>query len=1019
MSTPDFPPASRDHPPLSFADILEAEIADLGQRRADQSSDAPWHRGERAPAGSAVEAAVRLLRREMLDNDVVGLALSGGGIRSATFNLGTLQALAELGLLRRFDYLSTVSGGGYIGGWLAAWIKREGEVGNVEKQLDPNHVKQAGADRWRGDTERREAACVIAYRGPVLDDEPEPVRHLRAYSSYLAPRPGLFSADGWVLIAIYLRNLLLNQSVLLSGVLALLFGMACVIQAFSVAGQVDTLPPALWIVLGLGALAALCRACLYAYHSVRALEDTAAGRPPESVSMRTAMRRLHTGALIPLLIAAVAVSLLALHVLGPGRVEPRWALAPAFALAFGAFHGLFNIRSWKRLVWERKPVNARWLMAGLAAGALGGFLLFASLRGFHELTADSPVRTAAATSLLPPLLLGLFVATTFLQIGVLGGLLGEAEREWWSSLGGWVMMYAAAWLLLFATAVFGTFLVLQTRDSHWAAQATAALTWAASVAGGLWAGHSTQTGSPRAVKPEPGLGTRLKEVLAHVAPAVFLLGLFILVSVFAALLIDNGVPDGWAYLERLNSPYGPKPLEDWVGKGNAWLAMSVCLVASTLLLFFSSFLLSLCADINIFSLQGLYANRLVRCYLGASRRKRPSETSDRPPGAALNSCGPARAPNAITGFDPLDDLPLPSLRTEPPRPRTADRPEHDNDERAYRGPLPLICATLNLAQGEELAWQERKAESFTLGPRHCGSQTTGYRPTERFAGGLSLGTATAISGAALSPNMGYHSEPAITALLTVFNVRLGAWVGNPRRTSWTRFSPRVGLWHLLHEALGRTNARSHYVYLSDGGHFENLGAYELIRRRCRFILLCDAGADPDFGLVDLGNLVRKVRIDLGVRIDIDVRALRPQGDDRRSARHVAVGKIRYGDVDRVGGTKASDADDRQFNADNDDGILVYIKPVMTGDEPADLLNYSKLHPTFPHQSTLDQFFTESQFESYRALGYHSLKAAMSEDALFTFRKRAPGLPRDLFRSLFDYWTAVREPATTSAQPRAM
>ena len=221
---------------------------------------------------------------------------------------------------------------------------------------------------------------------------------------------------------------------------------------------------------------------------------------------------------------------------------------------------------------------------------------------------------------------------------------------------------------------------------------------------------------------------------------------------------------------------------------------------------------------------------------------------------------------------------------------------------------------------------------------------------------------------------------------------------------------------MLAEALGRTNAHSRYIYLSDGGHFENLGAYELIRRRCRFILLCDAGADPDFGLVELGNLVRKVRIDLGVRIDIDVDALRPHGANRNAASHIAVGKIRYGDVDRQPGTAEANEDDDRFDAAADEGLLVYIKPGLTGDEPPDLQNYSKLHPTFPHEATLDQFFTESQFESYRSLGYHSAKAAFCDAVLERARgedgENAAACHR-LFKAVFDYWAVPPSDAASN------
>src|SRR5260370_40859929 len=130
-----------------------------------------------------------------------------------------------------------------------------------------------------------------------------------------------------------------------------------------------------------------------------------------------------------------------------------------------------------------------------------------------------------------------------------------------------------------------------------------------------------------------------------------------------------------------------------------------------------------------------------------------------------------------------------------------------------------------------------------------------------------------IPGAGVSRNMGYHPSAAVTALLTLFNARLGAWLGNPRRSCWQAKGPRSSFEHLFRELFGRTDDRYEYVYLSDGGHFENLGVYELVRRRCRFIILCDGGADPNFTLQDLGNLIRKVRVDFGVRIEIDVSGL--------------------------------------------------------------------------------------------------------------------------------------------------
>src|SRR6185312_467439 len=216
-------------------------------------------------------------------------------------------------------------------------------------------------------------------------------------------------------------------------------------------------------------------------------------------------------------------------------------------------------------------------------------------------------------------------------------------------------------------------------------------------------------------------------------------------------------------------------------------------------------------NINKFSMMGMYRNRLIRAYLGASRQA---------------------AADAFSGFAPGDDLGLSDLQ--------------------QARPYPVLNLTLNLVSDERLAWQERKAELFTATPHQCGSPT--------------LGSAMAISGAALSPNMGYHSSPLVAFVMTLFDVRLGAWLGNPAGRRWRQPGPRNSFSWLLREALGRTDARSPFVYLSDGGHFENLGLYAMVQRGCRDIVVVDAGCDPGYRFEDLGNALRKIRIDLGVEI---------------------------------------------------------------------------------------------------------------------------------------------------------
>lgn len=341
---------------------------------------------------------------------------------------------------------------------------------------------------------------------------------------------------------------------------------------------------------------------------------------------------------------------------------------------------------------------------------------------------------------------------------------------------------------------------------------------------------------------------------------------------------------------------------------------------------------------NTFSLHSMYGSRLVRAYLGATR---------------LN-----RNPNWFTGFDNADNLPMKDLKS--------DR------EPGHRRLMHVVNIALNLVRpaGERLEWQQRKAASFTVSPLASGSPSLGYVTTSEYSGGdgISLGRAMAISGAAASPSMGYHTSPLVAFAMTLINVRLGWWLPNPSpkwRSRWSRTEPGWGLVQLLREGLSNTTDDSAYVYLSDGGHFENLGLYEMVRRRCRRIVVVDASCDPGYKFDDLENAVRKIRVDFGIGISFPA-GLPTIANAKVSKRHIAIGVIRYADAD--------------VNAP--DGQIVYIKPVLTGHEPLDVRRYaddnSKPGHAFPHQPTADQFFNESQFESYRMLGLCSVLTSFPE-----------------------------------------
>jgi Patatin-like phospholipase len=966
----------------------------------------------------AEDRALRQAERHALDMNLVGLAFSGGGIRSATFCLGVLQGLADSELLGRFDYLSTVSGGGYIGSWLAAWIKREGDPDNVEQQLKPSRIDQAQAERQ----DVRKDQFVPLAKGQIVNEEPEPIYHLRAYSNYLAPRPGVLSADGWGLIAIYLRNFLLNHLVLLPAVLAVLLVTRMAVVFYGWKGSPKTWDR--WLAALMVGCAILVLAAIYLW--LRRLRLTRVAPRPVKQRLRIRIPYLHLLILAPLLLASFLCCWYILYeesdpLLWPWIVEllpwtPRqveaWEAAwlPAdehpraivlYAAFFGALAGGgFLLLAVKDFVmacaistrigrfgqgspaqaWQQCWRSLWGFVSSILAGALGGTLIYVLLVLvlFPVFAADAGTTLEAASNIYygvppaltfgPPVILGAFVLASIIKVGLLGRYLPEHVREWRASLSGWIMIYALVWTSVFGVSLFGVPLLYCL--GYWGKVAVGS-TWLVTAIGGVLAARSPRTGA--------GKNNKLLEWLALIAPHVFIAGLLVFLSWLLNWLLALS-----ALSDTALAPLPEKPQLRLIAELNRYfdtmndadpLILCYWLLGCSAL----SALMTWCVDVNLFSLQGTYANRLVRCYLGASRPKgeRPRH---RLRGAPTNSAPPVRAPDLITGFDPHDDFPLHDLLIGE---ALVGNGAAASRGRPYWGPFPLINTALNLVHGEELAWQERKAEAFVVTPVFCGSETTGYRALPEFGANLSLGTAVSLSGAAASPNMGYHSSSAVTALLTVFNVRLGAWYGNPSRGCWRNSGPRFALAHLVKELFGRTDARSDYVYLSDGGHFENLGVYELVRRRCRFIVLCDAGADPDFEFFDLAGLLRKCRTDFGIRIHLDVRPLHRQGDEQRSCWHCAIGTIHYDDVDPGAGT----------------GTLVYLKPSLTGDEPTDILHYQRENPLFPHQPTANQFFNESEFESYRALGHHICQRAF-RDAVKDIENRAALSPAEFTQRLF-------------------
>lgn len=828
----------------------------------------------------------RWRRSNATDADLLGLAISGGGIRSATFGLGVLQALAETGLLGRVDYLSTVSGGGYIGSWLTAWIKAQ------DSAIEARRKAGEAAGETTGAEEVRKVLRTPAAGGRSV--EAVELRKLRAYSNYLSPNPGLFSADTWTVAAIWARNMLVNLVLLVC-----LMAVVLLVPRFFLIPLRETpfggaIPWAAWLI-------AAALGFVPVYRIVRRsapLPGVGAARGGiEPHSQKPAIE-----AAVWLLGSAYLAGI-AMWNWGAASASKTLEVWPAVVIAFGCVAILWLFargpERWERLV-------AAFVVSGLAAYA-SATVLHMYLEG---LGTKSPGDATHVGVLVPPAILLICAMTMAMATGIMGNCVGDQYREWLGRLGAWVLIVTGVTLVLWLISFHGLLwfglaggAVRGWLGAGWAMSAIAA------VVGG-WSAKSSGTGTTKS--------GRLEWVLA-IAPHVFVVGLATMLSAGLGWLL-SGMP---AFSEKTY----------WQEQESI---STQTLLLSALALGIGGFFLSMFIDINEFSMHYLYRNRLVRCYLGASRFY--------------------RNPNQLTDFDPDDDIPMNSLSSD------------------YSGPYPLINAALNLSNPDP-GQRERRSTNFVFAPLLCGYQVEDlqggagkgpggcYRPTAEYAKegsdgerGVNLGMAFTISGAAATPNMGSHTSAPLAFLMTIFNVRLGWWIGNPAGKSWRRAAPKFGLMQLVGELLAMADIKSDYVYLSDGGHFENLAVYELLRRRCRFIIACDGSQDEKFRFDDLGGLVRKARSDFGIEIELDTSAISERDKEGYSTAHCAAGSIRY--------------------PEGFTGTLLYIKSTVTGDEDTDVLQYRSKHAEFPHQTTGDQFFSESQFESYRKLGHHAARESL-------------------------------------------
>lgn len=846
-----------------------------------------------APLGTAIAAEESYLRdRRQLakipetpsNKGPVALALSGGGVRSATTNLGVLQALARLGIMPHVDYLSTVSGGGYVGAALSSLLSmRKPRAGEAPCGEDAQY-------EFEGDDSRFSVDEPTFPFGPAGANQ---VDHLRSSGEFLVGRSSVTS-----------REFLRTVGTLVFGVLAHVahFGLLAVSFAafylwiiWSMVGKFSTPDApaltasdagpgnALWLELAeyvrqafgsayewgwghpfvyafsAGAIVTILAVWLGSW-LIKVLDDDffcAPGRTSKAIEGEASTRAL----IVVMILTAIVFT--KWHIAQHGEDELLNISVPLISYLGGGFvlfvrHALIATFGASNRRDDRTRVGAR---AGAVIYAIVVSLVFVLL-------------------VLPFLLLfddlaaGFFGTQPALEV-----LVGPPAPDEQVLLVREMAKGVAAWLLSLVSAWF------------------------------LARGTDTEPSERRGRGGLASVVPLLKRALGALAFVIAVLGAFLLICV--ALW---NVDPGRRFAIALGS-LGVYCLLGWV------------------------------LDFNKLSLHYFYRDRLVEAYLmtlesdlryGNLRCVRNNEE------IKLSQLHGVKAGKAA--------------------------------EAATAAPYHLIVTCLNLSSGHDRKGRSRKSDQFVFSKLYSGSETTGYVETASHFGDETLARAMTISGAAASPAMGSRTSFVQAASMTLLNLRLGQWIENPGYTG-RRWGAGV-FWpnYLFREMLGSTDAQGRLVYLSDGGHAgDNLGICPLLKRRCRLILAVDAEEDGSYLFHSLNEALRQAEVDEGIEVDIRLDDLRPDPGSGRASRHWSVGLITY-----------------PAEKEPKHGWLVVLKPSLSGDEPEPIINYQRENPSFPQQSTGDQFFDEAQFESYRELGRHMV--ASCRQGLLSRLLRNPASP---------------------------
>jgi hypothetical protein len=877
---------------------------------------------------------------------LTGLASSGGGIRSATVNLGVLEKIMDAGLLRHIDYHTTVSGGGYVGSALASLISfnedgTDPDIFNTPRPkggFAPQYIfkkdQAAYFDVSRPDRyPLHTTASGINNNYPLRLSRQMVLDHLRAFGEFLVRKRRLLS-----------RDVLRAVGTIITGILATFFMfMLALLMTSSV-------------LYGLLSLTSQGQQCLNSLLTTVVCDNyfTTYALP---------------GAFPGFLCGAVACLILLLIQKSLQKILPE---------SFFIRHG--DTRE------ECYQSRTLWVFGGITIGT--AFIVATVIPG--ETGLFLPVFFGAGSSLvaLCVYLLSSFTDDTLMFFIASPDNLSKGFRSLLSATLG-LCLAISLFLLLVGLLPLFTSLLLNPEATSDGPRIPNTTTTIIGLIATILSGIITWSKklSPEKEKRQEFsyLMGKIKKYL--IATKKFVIAIPVLV-VFLLFFIFAGSMSIWMVQSWLVEV--PDVVNYLLNGGCFALILS---------------LVGVVFDFNKLSLHYFYRDRLVEAYLttyGAARQNSTHLEVKREnmemllaelhgvPESSIPLHGPKvrRSGSCSTIVQKVVDqeavaksmkifeslildnsmfkIFLSTTAANSMRVLFSKIPKFSRKigtivicEAATSAPYHLFCACLNLNTDRDMKLRTRKSDIFIFSKLYCGSPTTEYMPTRNYRSGTTkVARAMTISGAAIDSSLGRNTFFAQSFAATLFNVRLGQWLENPgyKKGRYAHWNEDVVFWpfYLMLEALGISDNRRRLIRLSDGGHTgDNLGLISLFQRRCRLIISVDAEADPNYSFGSLMNVLGYLEVDTRTRVQFNLEKIHPEQQTGLCELPFTIGSIEYMDDNGMITCR---------------GCIIIIKSAVTPDMTELLRKHKSKYPAFPQETTADQFFSEDQFEAYRCLG---------------------------------------------------